>query len=287
MNPLPWSRHFLGPRVHDSPSDNTERELKYAAGVHFTRRGLSPQAPVIAGAIFAAVGFILLSCLFWACMHHRKVARDQELGLDLRSRPFPVDLKPGRSGPQPIHVQPPSSIHIVLSPPTSTPVPHISSPRRPRKAPPPRLHITVPQTQRESGSTHRSSVVKSMRDRWHLPPISQGYGVGLMTREAAAPSPRATLAVPQTEKPEEPVRTRRSSVSKSILGHRWHLPPISQGYGVGLQSRAVTTPPPAQPHKEKEAGRTRRGSASRWHLPPISQGYGVGLMTREPSPYRR
>ncbi|KAJ7459422.1 hypothetical protein B0H11DRAFT_171152 [Mycena galericulata] len=219
----------LASRTHDGLSD------VYAMYHQLIARASanSGSAPIIVGTIFGVVVFILLACLIWFFARRRKETQDKERSVDLRSRPFPLDVKFGRSGPQSIH-------RTLLEPAQALPnsVPNsISRPppsRTPRKLPPPRLRLSMPMVQNskegEGLRKQRSSISKSvLAGRWNapLPPVSQGYGVGLMTREVT--------------NAEEPVHRQRSSISKAILGSRWraHLPPISQGYGVGLMTREV------------------------------------------------
>ncbi|KAJ7447290.1 hypothetical protein B0H11DRAFT_2290181 [Mycena galericulata] len=191
-------------------------------------------APIIVGTIFGVVVFILLVCLIWFFARRRQETQDKERSVDLRSRPFPLDVKFGRSGSQPIHrtVSEPARALPVNSVPNSISLPPPS--RTPRRPPPPRLRLSMPMVQNskegEGLRKQRSSISKSvLAGRWNtpLPPVSQGYGVGLMTREVT--------------NAREPVHRQRSSISKAFLGSRWraHLPPISQGYGVGLMTREV------------------------------------------------
>jgi hypothetical protein len=151
------------------------------------------------------------------------------------SRPFPLSAKPGRSALP--------SIHTVLSPPAPVQQEGISPRRNRRKAPPPPPPPPPPPrpqlAKQKEGRARRSSISKSILGlRSHLPPISEGYGVGLMTRRVADPLREAPPPRPHRGKRKEE-RTRRSSISKSILGLRWHLPPVSEGYGVGLMTREI------------------------------------------------
>ncbi|KAJ6626032.1 hypothetical protein B0H10DRAFT_1999999 [Mycena sp. CBHHK59/15] len=93
--------------------------------------------------------------------------------------------------------------------------------------------------------------------------------------------PRRTVPPPpqRSSRPRKDAPILRSSISKPNLDS--HLPPISEGYGVGLQTLSP------QHDRTRQDIRTRRASISKSyassdpHLPPISQGYGVGLLTRE------
>ncbi|KAJ7447292.1 hypothetical protein B0H11DRAFT_2082861, partial [Mycena galericulata] len=175
---------------YETLRNNAEQASSCGTEDHLCARGTdsgSYPAPIVVGAIFGVVAFILLAGLFWVLACRRKEARC----LDLRSRPFPLDVKFGRSGPQQIHrtlsepAHPPllNSISYSISPPRPS--------RQPREPPPPapRLNMAILQTSKEEiRRTERSSIYKSPREaRWHapLPPISQGYGVGLMTRDVS------------------------------------------------------------------------------------------------------
>ncbi|KAK7046396.1 hypothetical protein R3P38DRAFT_3257757 [Favolaschia claudopus] len=100
---------------------------------------------------------------------------------------------------------------------------------------------------------HKHPDPKAAR-RLHLrsSPQSQGYVT------VSKPQPRNTSAdkAPETKsrkpRPAQPAAKtsrsgrRRSSISKSLLALRWNLPPVSEGYGVGLMTRKPIgdDPPP-------------------------------------------
>ncbi|KAJ7493602.1 hypothetical protein FB451DRAFT_1214879 [Mycena latifolia] len=150
------------------PDDNSA----YVVDDRVERRGVSTTAPLIAGIVFGIAGCILLSCILWVLLRRRQEERDKERAVDLRSRPFPLSVKPGRSRIQP------TTIVIPPRPPRL----EIASPHRMRrKAPPPPPLRSVAQ---KEARARRSSISKSILGlRWNLPPVSEGYGVGLMTRE--------------------------------------------------------------------------------------------------------
>ncbi|KAJ7123627.1 hypothetical protein C8R44DRAFT_852484 [Mycena epipterygia] len=257
-------------------------------------RGLPPNvpAPVLAGLILGAVACILLACLLWLFLRRRDARHANELALDLRTHPFPLSAKPGRSAAQ----LPPPAMTRISSPvallrTSSSGHGHDDTPghghgraRRKAPAPPSRKAAKVDKPERR----RRSSISKSILGlRWHLPPVSEGYGVGLMTRDVSADLGQPSAPVSSGKSG----RRRRSSISKSILDLRWHLPPVSEGYGVGLMTRDVSADlgQPSAPVSSGKSGRRRRSSISKsilglhWRLPPVSEGYGVGLMTRDVS----
>ncbi|KAJ6554271.1 hypothetical protein B0H19DRAFT_1153021, partial [Mycena capillaripes] len=217
--------------------NSSEQAANNVLSARLLSRGLQSQLPIITGAIFGVVALILLAFLFWLFFRRRKEIQDKERATDLVSRPFPLSAKPGRSR----HLH---SIHTVL--PSPAPVPEGISPRRTRRKVPPPPAVAPPppppqHAKQKEGRARRSSISKSIFGLpWHLPPVSEGYGVGLMTREIRDP-PRKTNPPPNPHRGKQKQKEgrRRSSISKSLLGLRWHLPPVSEGYGVGLMTREV------------------------------------------------
>ncbi|KAJ7054584.1 hypothetical protein C8F01DRAFT_1374211 [Mycena amicta] len=180
---------------------------------HFilTRRspgGLVSMIPLIVGVTLGAAALLLVACILWIYYTRRKKARK---AADLLGRPFPLQVKPGRSRVQP-------AITTFPSPPA--PVEIASSHRRRRR----RRQPVIP---------HASEIMPPS------PPPSRRA----LERERKLAERRERIrrrAERRERERERSERRRRSSTSKSILGRRWHLPPISEGYGVGLMTR----PPP-------------------------------------------
>ncbi|KAJ7804113.1 hypothetical protein B0H14DRAFT_1624958 [Mycena olivaceomarginata] len=199
-------------------------------------RGLPSKTPIIAGVISGTIALISLACLLWLFFRRRKEIQDKERAIDVVSRPFPLPVKRPRLAPiiTALPIPPPQPAHKGVG---------VTPRRTRRKAPPPPTQPPpAPPSQhagaakktkdRTRGRTRRASPGRGLR--LHLPPISEGYGVGLgvgpMTRDAGPAQP------PPYHELNGKAKARRSSISKSILNLRWGLPPppVSQGYGVGL-----------------------------------------------------
>ncbi|KAJ7661946.1 hypothetical protein DFH06DRAFT_1191096 [Mycena polygramma] len=217
--------HLSGPSHPERPS--TGFSARFSAVIS---RGLQSKAPIVTGTIVGTVALILFACLAWLLIRRRKEMQDKERAVDLVSRPFILSAKPGISRLQ--------TTNTALSPPG--PVQEGISPRRNRRKPPPPplqppplppQHVKQKERRTGHSSTSRSIFGRASQ----LPPVSEGYGVGLMTQPREISHPHRT---PPPKKTHRDKRTR-SSISKSILGLRWHLPPVSEGYGVGLNTREV------------------------------------------------
>ncbi|KAJ6506610.1 hypothetical protein C8R45DRAFT_1208667 [Mycena sanguinolenta] len=217
--------------------DNAEQSVSV---IHtFIRRALSrSNVPVIAGAFLGAVALGSIACFLWLFFRRRKRLKDQEREMDLVSRPFPLSVKP-RLPPIITNLPPPLPIHNGVTPRRTR-----RKAAQPQSAPPsPAPQHAKPK--KEGRRHHRSSISESIRGL--LPPISQGYGVGMGLRttrreethtDQNPPPSRPSRhgerkrAQPQPAK-ETTSRRERSSISKSILGRRWNLPPVAEGYGYG------------------------------------------------------
>ncbi|KAJ7161207.1 hypothetical protein C8R46DRAFT_1106719, partial [Mycena filopes] len=126
----------------------------------------STKTAIIIGALAAVLALILLSCLLWLFLRRRKEAEDKERSLDLISRPFPLNARPGKSRLPAIRTQ--------VSPPVF--VPKVTSPARARRKVFRPRDSAPTEASTSTYYTRRSSTAKSVLDRWILPPISQGYG---------------------------------------------------------------------------------------------------------------
>ncbi|KAJ7191558.1 hypothetical protein GGX14DRAFT_481301 [Mycena pura] len=175
-------RHVVLGRSH--ASDSAFPKSISSGNRVFARAGaLTSVAPVmIIGVFIGIIGTLVIGALVWIFVWRpRQKARDEEHAQDVASRPFPLSAKPGRS-----RLQPSISTVLQVSPPEPV---KLASPhrRRRRRPPPPPPLIPTDQNRSSAQREHRarrSSISKSVLSwRWRLPPISEGYGVGLMTRE--------------------------------------------------------------------------------------------------------
>ncbi|KAJ7060250.1 hypothetical protein C8F01DRAFT_1369931 [Mycena amicta] len=169
-------------------------------------RGPASMIPVIVAVTLGAIALFLFACLLWIYHMRRKQARKAAVAPDLLSRPFPLEVKPGRSRVQPAVTtfpSPPAPVEIAS--------PHRRRRRRQPVTPPaPIIPPPPPPSRQELDREHK---LADRRERM---------------RERAERRERER---------DQSERRRRSSTSKSILGVRWHLPPISEGYGFGLMTR--------------------------------------------------
>ncbi|KAF7307971.1 hypothetical protein MKEN_01158600 [Mycena kentingensis (nom. inval.)] len=180
-----------------------------------TRRESSsatPVAPIVVGAVLGAVALILIGCLVGMYIQRRKEVHEEVDSPDILSRPFPIEAKPGHSRTQPAlstFPAPPAPVEIAS--------PHRRKRRRHMAAPP--APIIPPPLPPAEGEAPRRTRHHRDRDR---------------ERTRAR---RGEISNAERDRERDRERRNRSSTSKSILGLRWHLPPISEGYGVGLMTR--------------------------------------------------
>nr|GAT48796.1 predicted protein [Mycena chlorophos] len=219
--PMEWLRAgFLEPQVRsESISEPWSLLSLVSPRIHrvvLTRRTISNAFPVAIGAALGAVGLALLSCIAWIYYRRRRGTAPQQaqtVSPYLVSRPFLLDTKLGRSRLQPAV---PAPVEIAS--------PHRRRRRRNPVTPPaPIIVPPIPPAASRNRERHERAVQREQ--------------VRAQRRERARQKAERKEQERDVAERTVPVGRRRSSTSKSVLGRLWHLPPISEGYGVGLMTR--------------------------------------------------
>ncbi|KAF7297425.1 hypothetical protein MIND_00976100 [Mycena indigotica] len=174
------------------------------------RESATPKLPLILGVVFGAFALILICSICWVYYKQRKIKSHTSISPDVISRPFPleaksypVDTKLGHS-----RIQPAVSTFPLRPAPVEIASPHRRRRRQPAAPPVPppsasRLRLER-QIERELQRAQRREKIRE----------------------------KAEIRERERDQAE-----RRTSTSKSVLGLLWHLPPVSEGYGVGLMTR--------------------------------------------------